>query len=241
LIVAFVLAAFASSFLLFWLELLFSKMALPLLGGSPAVWNSCLMYYQAVLLAGYLYAHVVARRLSIRSQIIAHVAIAAASLAALPIALPSGWAPPASDSVIPWLLLLLTIAIGAPFFLLSSTAPLVQHWFAHRHAGGGRNPYALYAASNAGSFCGLLAFPLLLEPRLTLHEQSRFWSVGYVIAIGLTLACAFSGWRSRRSADVGVPLEKSDSTPDRVVTNRDRLRWVVLAFVPSSLLLGVTT
>jgi hypothetical protein len=241
LIVAFVLAAFASSFLLFWLELLFSKMALPLLGGSPAVWNSCLMYYQAVLLAGYLYAHVVARRLSIRSQIIAHVAIAAASLAALPIALPSGWAPPASDSVIPWLLLLLTIAIGAPFFLLSSTAPLVQHWFSRLPADTGRDPYALYAASNAGSFCGLLAFPLLLEPRLTLHEQSRFWSVGYVIAIGLTLACAFSGWRSRRSADVGVPLEKSDSTPDRVVTNRDRLRWVVLAFVPSSLLLGVTT
>ena len=240
LIAAFVVAAFASSFLLFWLELLFSKMALPLLGGSPAVWNSCLMYYQAVLLAGYAYAHVVSRRLSIRSQIVAHSLIGVASLAVLPIAMPQGWTPPTTDNVIPWLLLVLSAAIGIPFFLLSATAPLVQHWFSRRHADES-NPYALYAASNGGSFVGLLAFPLVLEPRLTLPEQSRLWSVGYVVAIGITIACAISVWRSIHDRRPSEPLEDAHSHVDAGVTTLDRLRWLALAFVPSSLLLGVTT
>ena len=240
LIAAFVVAAFASSFLLFWLELLFSKMALPLLGGSPAVWNSCLMYYQAVLLAGYAYAHVVSRRLSIRSQIVAHSLIGVASLAVLPIAMPRGWTPPTTDNVIPWLLLVLSAAIGIPFFLLSATAPLVQHWFSRRHADES-NPYALYAASNGGSFVGLLAFPLILEPRLTVPEQSRLWSVGYVVAIGITIACAISVWRSIHDRRPSEPLEDAHSLVDAGVTTLDRLRWLALAFVPSSLLLGVTT
>jgi hypothetical protein len=242
LIVTFIVAAFASSFLLFWLELLFSKMALPLLGGSPAVWNSCLMYYQAVLLAGYLYAHVVARWLHVRSQIIAHCLLTLTSLVVLPIVMPHGWTPPTAGNVIPWLLLLLTVAIGAPFFLLSATAPLVQYWFSRAHGAGDRNPYVLYAASNAGSFCGLLAFPLLLEPRLTLREQSRLWSVGYLIALGVTIGCAIAAWRSAdRRPRLSAGAENSNSSIDAGVTTRHRLRWLTLAFVPSSLLLGVTT
>jgi len=242
LIAAFIIAAFASSFLLFWLELLFSKMALPLLGGSPAVWNSCLMYYQAVLLAGYAYAHLVAQRFAVRTQIIVHVVLAVASLAVLPIAMPHAWTPPTTGNVIPWLLLLLSAAIGLPFFLLSATAPLVQHWFSRLDADDSRNPYALYAASNGGSFVGLVAFPLVLEPRLTLSEQSRLWSVGYLVAIAITIACAISARRSAGEQRHGdESLEDTDSSADVRVTARDRLRWTALAFVPSSLLLGVTT
>ena len=242
LIAAFVAAAFASSFLLFWLELLFSKMALPLLGGSPAVWTSCLMYYQAILLAGYLYAHVISRRLTIRSQIAAHSLLVVASFVVLPIAMPRGWTPPTTGPVIPWLLLLLTAAIGLPFFLLSATAPLIQHWFTRLNGHRARNPYALYSASNGGSFVGLLAFPLFFEPRLTLHEQSKLWSVGYVIAIGMTIACAISAWRSADGQrEAGNGLENSSEGTEIAVTLLDRCRWVALAFVPSSLLLGVTT
>jgi hypothetical protein len=247
LIVAFALAALTSAFLIFWLELLFTKMALPLLGGSPAVWNTCLMYFQACLLLGYLYAHLSTRFLRPRVQAVTHIALLAAALTSLPIAIPHGWTPPASGNVIPWLLLLLTVALGAPFAVLSSTAPLVQHWFASVDDPAAENPYVLYAASNIGSFFGLLAFPLILEPHLRLGQQSTLWTVGYCVAFMLVAVCAalatFAGRKAQTaSASRGRDPRSSAAVIDTASpTARDRVRWLALAFVPSSLLLGVTT
>src|SRR3982751_4859526 len=118
------------------------------------------MYFQALLLMGYLYAHATTRLLSVRRQVTVHIVLLALCGISLPIAIPRGWTPPATGNVIPWLLGVLTISLGAPFLVLSATAPLVQRWYATL---GKRNPYVLYAASNAGSFIGLLAFPLFLE------------------------------------------------------------------------------
>jgi SAM-dependent methyltransferase len=258
LIAIFALAALASAFLLFWVEPLFTKLVLPLLGGSPAVWNTCLMYFQALLLLGYLYAHASTRYLSARRQVWVHVALLGVALFALPVAIPRGWAPPASGSVIPWLLLLLTVALGAPFLVLSATAPLLQHWFARLDHPAAEHPYALYAASNAGSFLGLLAFPILLEPHVRLGQQSSLWSAGYVLALVLTAMCGVVAFRRQRRERVSekpaaapdipspaaatlTPGAPEAATTPNVPAARDRVRWIALAFVPSSLLLGVTT
>src|SRR5512141_849816 len=149
-----------SAFLLFWIEPLFAKMVLPMLGGSPAVWNTCLMYFQATLLAGYLYAHVTSRYMTSRRQAILHVALLALAVVALPVGIPRGWTPPATSNVIPWLTALLTVAVGAPFMLLAATAPLVQRWLTDSDHASANNPYVLYAASNTGSLVGLLGFPI---------------------------------------------------------------------------------
>jgi len=245
----FALTALTGALLLFWVEPLFARMVLPLLGGSPAVWNTCLMFFQAGLLGGYLYAHLSTRFLGSRRQALVHAVLLGLAGLALPVAIPPGWTPPASDSVIGWLLALLVVAVGAPFLVLSATAPLLQRWLSTIDHPSAANPYALYAASNAGSFLGLLAFPTVLEPTLRLGQQSRLWSIGYVLAAGLTWVCvAYVIRHARRDvqapadelhptprADVGAPVGRGAPGPV------DRLRWVALAFVPSSLLLGVTT
>jgi hypothetical protein len=239
----FSLTAFSSAFLLFWVEPLFARMVLPLLGGSPAVWNTCLMYFQAALLGGYLYAHFATRYLGTRRQAVCHLALLACTLLVLPIAVPEGWVPPARGNPITWLVLLLTAALGAPFLILSATAPLLQRWFAGLEHPAAANPYVLYAASNAGSFCALLAFPTVLEPTLRLGEQSGLWSAGYLLTAGLITLCVAMTWRHSPSpssrAAAAVPGQRdTDETPPAA---GDRIRWVALAFVPSSVLLGVTT
>src|SRR6476659_4673031 len=227
--------ALVSALLIFWVEPLFAKLALPLLGGSPAVWNTCLMFFQAALLGGYLYAHLSTRLLGPRRQALAHVVLLALAGLTLPVAIPAGWTPPASDSVVGWLLALLAVAIGAPFLVLSATAPLLQRWLSTIDHPSAKEPYVLYAASNAGSFIGLLAFPTILEPTLRLGQQSRLWSIGYLVAGGLTCACGWYVWRHGRSS---AHVPEPESVAPRPI---DRLRWLALAFVPSSLLLGITT
>jgi hypothetical protein len=170
----------SSALLLFWIEPLFAKMVLPMLGGSPAVWNTCLMFFQAMLLAGYLYAHLTSMYLSSRRQSVLHVALLVLAVISLPVAIPHGWTPPESGNVIPWLTALLSIAVGAPFVLLAATAPLVQRWLTDTGHPFAANPYVLYAASNAGSLAGLLGFPILMEPNFRLGEQAydverRIW------------------------------------------------------------------
>jgi len=228
-------------------EPLFARLVLPSLGGSPAVWNTCLMFFQAALLGGYLYAHLSTRLLGIRRQALLHVALLALAGLALPVAIPVGWTPPASDSVVGWLLALLLVAVGAPFVVLSATAPLLQRWLATLDHPSAADPYALYAASNAGSFIGLLAFPTVLEPTLRLAQQSRLWTIGYLVAAGFTCACVWYVLRHARQDSVGVAgegagagLSNADAHLQPAPTPSDRLRWVALAFVPSSLLLGVT-
>ncbi len=235
----FAVTTVVSAFLLFWIEPLFAKMVLPLLGGSPAVWNTSLMYFQAMLLLGYLYAHLTSRYLSSRRQAVVHVTLLVLAVISLPVRVPSGWVPPASNNVIPWLSGLLTFAVGAPFLLLAATAPLVQRWLTDSNHPSAQTPYVLYAASNAGSLIGLLAFPIVMEPHLRLSEQSNLWGIGYGVAVALAVTCAVIIWR-RPQRTVQEP-EKSSSTSDESPTLIARVRWLALAFVPSSLLLGVTT
>lgn len=234
----FALSALTSAFLIFWVEPLFAKLVLPLLGGSPAVWNTCLMYFQALLLLGYLYAHASSRYLAPRRQVVLHVALLALCFIQLPLSLPGGWAPPSSGNVIPWLVGVLTLSLGAPFLVLSATAPLLQKWLASADSPV-ENPYALYAASNAGSFLGLLAFPLVLEPSLRLSDQAGLWTAVYAFAFLVMLGCAAVIWKrlpaKRPDADARVVIDAARPAWS------DRIKWILLAFVPSSLLLGVTT
>jgi spermidine synthase len=243
----FALSLFVSATLLFWVQPMFAKMVLPLLGGTPAVWNTCMVFYQAVLLAGYVYAHVSARWLGVRWQAVLHVGWLALALLVLPIGIPKGWIPPAAAYPGPWLLLLLLVSVGLPFFVLSTTAPMLQQWFAHTRHHAARDPYFLYAASNLGSMVALLGYPALLEPRLRLVQQSHVWSLGYGLLALLILSCAGILWRSHQAGNPeagkgegGEPEAAPAVFPETLTAGR-RLRWVLLAFAPSSLLLGVTT
>lgn len=235
----FALTTLGSAFLLFWIEPLFAKMVLPMLGGSPAVWNTCLMYFQAVLLVGYLYAHVTSRLLSSRKQAVLHVVLLLIATVSLPIAIPRGWTPPESGNVIPWLTGLLSVAVGAPFVLLAATAPLVQRWLRDSDSRSANNPYVLYAASNTGSLIGLLGFPIVMEPNLRLGQQSSLWSLGYGIAVVLSALSALLVWKHPSVS--ASRLNSADDRSTHAPTAMDRIRWIGLAFVPSSLLLGVTT
>ena len=225
---------FLSAALLFTIQLIFSKMVLPLLGGSPAVWTTCMLFFQIVLLVGYAYAHGASEILPFRRHAPLHLVLLALSLLLLPVALAPGWRVPEGEAPILWLLGLLAVSLGAPFFLLSTTAPLLQRWFSRTGQPGAENPYFLYAASNAGSLLALLSYPTLVEPSLTLEDQRRFWSWGYWILCAAVGLCAAAAWRAPDRA----------SAPDgrrAPIGWGDRLRWTVLAFVPSSLLLGVTS
>ena len=151
-------------------------MVLPLLGGSPAVWNTCLVFFQTALLLGYLYAHLQSTVLDVRVQIIIHLALLGCTFFFLPIMIPPGWTPPGSANPVPWLLLLLVMTLGLPFVLLSATSPLMQSWFSKTGKPRAADPYFLFSASNAGSLLGLLAYPVVIEPYFTLKQQSWAWS-----------------------------------------------------------------
>ena len=242
LLIAFTISMFLSAALLFLVEPMLAKMALPLLGGSPAVWNTCLVFFQTVLLAGYLYAYASTRWLGRRAQIALHLGLALTPFFVLPLHLPRGWEPPAQSSPVLWILGLLSVAVGLPFFLLSSSTPMLQRWFSQSGHRSASDPYFLYAASNAGSLLGLLGYPLLLEPALRLSVQSNLWSYGYVLFVTLTACCSALVWRAQP-----VTAEpEAASMPERGQagakgTWSERLRWIALAFVPSSLMMGVTT
>jgi hypothetical protein len=236
---------FFAALLLFLVQPMFARMVLPLLGGSPAVWNTAMVFYQAALLAGYAWAHFGSRWLGVRKQAAIHAALMLAPLLVLPLAVPAGWTPPTQSNPMPWLLALLCVAVGLPFFVVSTTSPLLQKWFAatgHRHAG---DPYFLYAASNAGSLLALVSYPALVEPNLKLEGQSRFWSASYGVMVVLVIGCAVALWRSKLLAPAGlnsVPGEVSTvAAQNQAIELKRRARWVLLAFVPSSLMLGVTT
>lgn len=249
-VLTYTVTLFFSALLLFVVEPLTAKAVLPLLGGTPAVWNTCMLFYQTALLAGYVYAHVSVTRLGARRQAVLHCLLLALVLLALPIGLPPGITPPAEGLFSVWLFGLMARTIGAPFLLLSATAPLLQMWFADTGAPGSRDPYHLYAASNLGSMTALIAYPLLIEPRIGLAAQDRLWSLSFVLLCGLILFAAIMLLASRRrgarrdtsAAIADAPLESApEAEPPAAVDWRLRARWLALAFCPSSLLLGVTT
>jgi hypothetical protein len=243
---AFAATLFLSATLLFLVQPMFAKMVLPLLGGTPAVWNTCIVFYQAALLLGYAYAHFTTAWLGVRRQAMIHAGILLLPLLALPITVAEGWVPPGDSNPIPWLLALLLVSVGLPFVVVSTSAPLLQKWFASTGHPAAKDPYFLYAASNLGSMLALLGYPTLVEPNLRLANQSLTWAVGYGILIVLTLGCAFLLWRSSKAAampateDAGVVEGAVSPSAGRLTWGR-RLHWIALAAVPSSLMLGVTT
>ncbi len=238
----FTLTLFLSAALLFLVQPMFGKMVLPRFGGAPAVWNTCQVFFQAALLVGYLYAHLVSTRLSVRQQVLLHAGVLLLPLVSLPIAIAAGWEPPGEASPIPALLGLLAVSVGLPFVVVSTTAPLLQAWFARSaHASAG-DPYFLYAASNAGSLLALLAYPLLLEPALPLSAHSLVWTGGYLLLVCLVVACGIIAWRSSANThSPPLPLCPSPPLPPTQLSpTLARLHWLALAFVPSSLMLSVT-
>ena len=240
-------AVFVSAFLIFLVQPMFGKMVLPLLGGSPAVWNTCMLFFQVALLAGYLYAHLSSRWLEPRPQWILHLALLGVALLSLPLSL-GGAAPTADDAPVAWLLRVMLGAVGIPFVILAGTGPMLQRWFARSRHPDAARPYHLYAASNLGSMLALLAYPLLLEPRLRLAAQSRGWLMGFLVLGALIAACGAWGWARRGEAPATVvderePFDEAAGAveDDRALGVWERVAWVLRAFVPSSLLLGVTT
>jgi spermidine synthase len=273
----FAITLFVSATLLFLVQPMIAKMILPLLGGTPAVWTTCMVFFQAVLLAGYSYAHFLTSRFTLRRQLLIHgiLLLLPFLVLALPVGISHQAAPPDEShpnaflalagpdlGLALWLLGLLVVSIGVPFFVLSATAPLLQKWFtytAHRSA---EDPYFLYAASNMGSMLALLGYPALVEPFLPLKaqrfdavqqvfaqvwfSQSWLWTLGYGVLVILMLYCVGALWRAsesipadrREEKPAHQPSPEAGSTP---LTTGTRLYWVALAFVPSSLMLGVTT
>ena len=225
----FTLAILAGSFLLFLVQPMIARMALPRLGGAPAVWNSAMLVYQALLLGGYAYAHFIGR-FAPRVQAGVHLVLLAAAALMLPIGLitaePSATANPALWT--PWFL---AASIGPLFFVIAAQAPLLQRWFA---ISGGGDPYPLYAASNLGSFAGLIAYPLLVEPLLPIAGQSLLWSSGYVVVGVLVAACALLLPRGPAAA-TAVPVATTPVPLRRIV------HWIALAAVPSGMMLSTTT
>jgi hypothetical protein len=235
------------AFLVFVVQPQVGKLVLPLLGGTPAVWNTCLVFFQLSLLGGYFYAHLIAR-LAFRTQVALHLLVMMlAGAMVLPISIAAASAPPDFDTPSRWLFALLLMRVGAPFVAISATAPLLQRWLGstrHPHA---QDPYFLYAASNTGSLLALLAYPAIIEPALSLHAQSDLWSLGY-IALALLIAIAgFRAWRDRAPIDAAngnaIDPRTLQSTVDVLdpLTIARRLRWIALAAVPASLMLSVTT
>lgn len=235
-IALYAVTTFLGAALTFLLQPLVAKQVLPLFGGAPSVWNTCVLFFQAGLLAGYGYAHAVASSTRLRSQILVHLCLMAAALAVLPIGIAGEWAPGVGDTPVLRQLWLLLATAGLPFFVVAATTPMAQRWFSVTGHGGARDPYFLYAASNLGSLIALLAFPLVLEAAFDLSRLSRLWTLGYVALLVLIAGCAAVARRSAPSQEPRPGDERSEALPTRV-----RLRWIALAFVPSSLMLSVTS
>jgi len=231
---------FLSALLLFWIQLVMAKMLLPRLGGTPAVWNTCMLFFQVLLLAGYSYVLAATSRLGARKQAVLHGAILLLSCLYLPL-LFAGNTGSISETSNPalWVFVYLIGAIGLPVFLISTTSPLLQKWFTHVSA---NDPYFLFAVSNGGSLLALLSYPLFLERAFTLSRQNQIWIVMYVVFLILTLACMFVLWRSSQSEKAEQSkIEQLETEQVRGFIIRQRLYWILLAFIPSSLLFGVTT
>jgi len=229
----FVATILVGSFLLFLVQPMVARMALPRLGGAPNVWNSAMLVYQALLLGGYAYAHLIGR-LALRTQAKLHVGLLIVALITLPIAL-ANLPPPKPGWEALWVPLLLGATIGPVFFLVSAQAPLMQRWYAAEPSAG--EPWALYAASNLGSFAGLIAYPLVAEPLLGIREQSWAWTAGYAVLIVLVAAVALSRWNVQGT---DRPVAETAAAPEHIPARRILL-WLALAAVPSGLMLSTTT
>lgn len=229
---AYALTIFVSAFLLFQVQPIVGRMVLPWFGGSSAVWTTCLLFFQTLLLLGYLYAHALVTGLRPPAQRALHVVLLCVSALALPLSLDVAWKPVDGSDPTLRILLLLACSAGLPYFVLSATTPLLQAWFAREPQA--PVPYRLFALSNLGSMAALLSYPALVEPTMTLRQQSVSWSCGYAI---FALSCASVAWRA---GDLDRPVEGAPA-PERKASLRTLWTWMLLAFCPSAALLAVTT
>ena len=233
--VLFTLTAFVGAGLLFTIQPLVARLLLPAYGGSATVWSTCSLFFQTLLIVGYVYSHVTTTRLPRRAQAWLHLVVLAAPLLVLPVVLPTDAVPGTEHSPVGWLLRSLVVMIGLPFVVLATTGPLLQRWYSWSDGPRQDDPYFLFAASNVGSFVGLLAYPFVIEPRLTLDQQGVAFTMGFVGFAVLTAACGVVA--SRGSATQQEPaVTASSERPSRV----DLARWCGYAFVPSCLMLAVT-
>jgi hypothetical protein len=247
------LGVFLSAGLVFLIQPLFARLLLPEFGGSPSVWNTCTVFFQTTLLLGYCYTWLSTKLLSPKKQIVVHCSLLLLTLVQLPVGLRVLEADVASTSPALRLLIMLTLSIGGPYFAVSTTTPLLQHWFSRSRHKLAHDPYFFYSISNCGSILGLLAYPFIVERLFDLDGQGLTWSVGYGSLVGLTILCGVLTARELGSMSIpssndiaDPPLIGEESSPimklvDRPMTKLRRLRWVVLALVPSAMMLAVTT
>src|SRR5262249_52178332 len=234
LLVTFIATVILSAALLFMVQPMFTKLALPRFGGAPSVWSVAIVFFQTALLAGYAYAHWLTRYTSGRLSVALHIVVMIAALAALPPAIAGGWDRPPAGTEPLWLIALFTVSIGLPFFALAANSPLLQAWFARTDHPAARDPYFLYAASNIGSFLALVSYPTVIEPFVRLGDQARFWSAGFCLLLALLIACGVLLWRSPDAASA------ADDVTSARPTWKDAVFWVALAAVPAGLLVAVT-
>ncbi len=230
-------AIFVSALLLFSVQPLFTKMVLPRLGGSPAVWSVAMVFFQSLLLAGYAYAHLLMQIRNRAIPVAVHLVLLVIALLTLPLSIAGGFGEPPSSGYAFWLLALFAVSIGLPFFALAANNPMLQAWFVRTGHPAGPDPYFLYASSNIGSFLALLSYPVLLEPMFTLRTQNLIWTGGYGLLIVLIASCGALLLRSPGLAAADLEVEETDAPAP---TWLQRARWIFLAAVPSGLLVAVT-
>ncbi len=235
-LIVYTAAIFTSALLLFSVQPLFTKMVLPRLGGSPAVWSVAMVFFQSLLLGGYAYAHYLMKLRNRMVPVAIHLVLLVVALLTLPLSIAGGWGEPPSSGYAFWLLALFAVSIGLPFFALAANNPLLQAWFVRTGHPDGPDPYFLYASSNIGSFLALLSYPVLLEPMLTLRTQNLIWTGGYGLLILLIAGCGVLLLRSPPVATVATDDDVGAPAPEWAL----RLRWIFLAAVPSGLLIAVT-
>jgi hypothetical protein len=241
LLVVFTASIFVSAALLFAVQPMFTKMVLPRLGGAPGVWSVAMVFFQACLLAGYGYAHLLTKYAPGRRSVIIHVGLMVVACFWLPLSIASSWGRPPVVGEAFWLLGLFAVSIGPPFFALAANAPLLQAWFARTDHPSANDPYFLYAASNIGSFLALLSYPILVEPLITLTTQTWLWAAGFIVLILLIAGCGYLLWQSPDKAPAAAPATATSGTAEAAPpTWADVVRWVFLAAVPSGLLVAVT-
>ena len=229
----FSITLFLSSFLLFFIQPLFSKMILPLFGGSSGIWVAALCFFQVTLLLGYLYAHILIKCLSVTFQVFIYLVTLLACIYFIPFNVDDITIDNYSGILSIKIILLMVSIIGLPFFILSATAPLIQYWFARKYPD--RNPYKLYAVSNAGSLIGLLSYPIFFDPLFGVNDLSMLWGLGFLILI-ITVTIGRSSFSKSEDIKKVDDAEKQDEA----INKKQIAIWVLLAFIPAALLPGIT-
>src|SRR4051812_3888161 len=219
----FAFTIFTGAFLLFAVQPLIGKYILPWIGGGPGVWTTCLLFFQMVLLGGYAYAHFSTTRLKPKRQALVHLGLIALALIVLPITPSARWKPQGGDNPVLGILFLLTVTLGLPYFVLSSTGPLMQQWVSRVRTGA--SPYRLYALSNAGSLLALLGYPFVFERVWSRQAQSNYWSIGFVV---FALGCGWCAWRMSRGNEAMVAPAASEESAAPPPSGVDRLFWFSL-------------